>query len=302
MLLEDAFGEDLLRRRAARRFLLGSPLFAAALFLAYLPWWPVVVEAAHRAPMAARAPLSPERFGRILSFFSLAAGEMRAPRLSDVPLLLLAAAGAWVAVTAKRARFLAVWTLGGFALIESLGQIHPHYDTPNHFLPAGLAIPPLAALALAGIAEKGRRPRTAALLATLLVILEIPALAGYFRNGRADWRPLAGFLRGRPKSERIFTENQYSELCVAFYVEGPAWLYRGGHLGRDVWNLEGQIVRLTWSWRPAETAWLVIAGEPRSEPLRRWARQFPGTSFPTAEGAILYRLNPALRDRALPAR
>ena len=85
---------------------------------------------------------------------------------------------------------------------------------------------------------------------------------------------------------------------MAFYVEGPEWLYRGGRLGRDVWNLDGEIVRLTWSWKPGTTAWLVLAGEPRYPPLRQWATAFPGTPFPAAEGAVLHRLEPARRDAA----
>jgi hypothetical protein len=136
----------------------------------------------------------------------------------------------------------------------------------------------------------------------LILALDGRFLAAYFSDGRADWRPVARFLGGRPKQERIFTENQYSELCVAFYVEGPEWLYRGGRLGRDVWNLDGEIVRLTWSWKPATTAWLVLGGEPRHPPLRQWATRFPSTPFPTAEGAILVRLDPALRDGAFPPR
>jgi hypothetical protein len=140
----------------------------------------------------------------------------------------------------------------------------------------------------------------AALVLVLLLALDAKGLADYFRDGRADWRPLGRFLRGRPKQERIFTENQYSELCVAFYVEGPEWLYRGGRVGRDVWNLDGEIVRLTWSWKPENTAWLVLAGEPVHEPLRRWAAALPSTPFPTAERAVVHRLDPALRDAVFP--
>jgi hypothetical protein len=139
-----------------------------------------------------------------------------------------------------------------------------------------------------------------AVVLTAVLAMDARGLAGYFRDGRADWRPLADFLRSRPRHERIFTENQYSELCVAFYVEGPLWTYRRGRLGRDVWNLDGEIVRLTWSWKPATTAWLVIAGQPRHDSLRDWAKAFPSRAFPSAEGAILYRLDPALRDRVFP--
>jgi hypothetical protein len=80
-----------------------------------------------------------------------------------------------------------------------------------------------------------------------------------------------------------------------------SWLYRGGRLGRDVWNLDGEIVRLTWSWKPGTTAWLVLAGQPEYSSLRQWAAIFPGTSFPTAEGAVLHRLEPGLRESVRPA-
>ncbi|HYT31952.1 MAG TPA: hypothetical protein VEO37_05115, partial [Thermoanaerobaculia bacterium] len=89
---------------------------------------------------------------------------------------------------------------------------------------------------------------------------------------------------------------------VAFYVEGPQWLFRRGHLGRDVWNLDGEIVRLTWSWRPGENAWLVLAGEPEYPALRAWTKPFPRTVYPTAEGAVLVKLDPGLRSAALPSR
>jgi hypothetical protein len=102
--MEDSFAEEPVRRRAARRFLIASPLFAAALFLAYLPWWPVVLEAARRAPMALRAPLAPERFGRILSFFAFTAADGRAPTLLDTLLIMLALAGAWLAIQAPGLR------------------------------------------------------------------------------------------------------------------------------------------------------------------------------------------------------
>src|SRR5688572_21884733 len=88
MLVEDAFSPDEKRRRAARRFLAWSPAFAATLFVAYLPWWPVVLEATRRQPMAAAAPESWERWSRILSFFSFAPDDGQ-PLGRKGPLFLL---------------------------------------------------------------------------------------------------------------------------------------------------------------------------------------------------------------------
>jgi 4-amino-4-deoxy-L-arabinose transferase-like glycosyltransferase len=299
LLAEDAFSTDPGRRRAARRFLLASPLFVGLLFVAYLPWWPVVVEAARRAPMAAPPPTSWERWGRILSFFAFAPDDGQ-PLGRKGPLFLgLVAIGLLTAVRRPQLRFLAVWTIGGILAIELLGRLHPHYDTSKHFLPAGLAFPALAALPLAALAARPRgRPVAAALLA-LVLFLDFRSLAVYFREGRADWRPLAEYLRREsPAGERVFTENQYSQLCVAFYLVGPSWLFDGGKRGREVLNLDGEVVRLTWSWKPEERAWLVLAGEPRHVPLRKWAETFPTILFPSAEGTDLRRLDPALRDRA----
>jgi 4-amino-4-deoxy-L-arabinose transferase-like glycosyltransferase len=303
MLVEDSFSEDPVCRRAARRFLAASPLFGLALFLAYLPWWPVVLEAARRPAMAPRPHLTAERFGRILSFFAFTAGNGRPPDIADAAFLLVVALGVGSAIRIPRLRFLCAWAAVGFAATELLGQLHPHYDTPNHYLPAGIAAVPLAGVFVSSARRRLRSTLLAAAVLTTVVLLDSSALRAYFREGRADWRPLARFLRSRSNSERVFTENQYSQLCVAFYLDGPLWLRSAGRSGRDVWNLEGEIVRLTWSWPPGKTAWLVLAGEPRHAPLRQWAAAFPSRSFPSAEGALLHRLDPDLRENAFaPAR
>jgi len=189
--------------------------------------------------------------------------------------------------------------VAGFLAIEILGHLHPHWYVSRRFLPAGLAFPALAALPLAALAARPRGRPVAALLLAAVLFFDLRSLAVYFREGRADWRTLADFLRREsPPAERVFTENQYSQLCVAFYLVGPEWLYEGGRRGREVLNLDGEVVRLTWSWKPGERAWLVLAGEPRHPDLRRWAEMFPALPFPAAEGADLRRLDPALRERA----
>jgi len=185
-------------------------------------------------------------------------------------------------------------------VIEVLLRFHPYWDVARIYLPAGIALLALVALPLASLLERRRTKWIGAALLALVFLFDARGLLAYFREGRADWRPLGRFLKARPRSERIFTENQYSELCVAFYVEGPEWLYRRGRLGRDVWSLDGEIVRLTWSWKPGTNAWLVLAGEPEHESLRRWAAAFPSFPFPAAERAVLHRLDPALRDAVLP--
>src|SRR5688572_8154939 len=299
MIVEDALDAEGKRRRAARRFLAWRPLFAATLFVAYLPWWPVVLEASRRPPPVPAPPMEWDRFTRLLSFFAFAPDDGHPLGRKGPFYLLLVLAGLFIASRRSKLRFLVVWTVGGFLVIEILGHLHPHWYVSRRFLPAGLAFPALAAVAIGALASRrGLRP-VAAAVAVLVLVLDLRSLAVYFREGRADWRTLADYLRRTASpAERVFTENQYSQLCVAFYLVGPEWLHEGGKRGREVLNLDGEVVRLTWSWKPGERAWLVLAGEPRHAELRQWAAIFPSLLFPEAEGSDLRRLDPELHDRA----
>lgn len=299
MLAEDAFAHEESRRRAARKFLAWSPAFAATLALAYLPWWPVVLEASRRPPPVPAPPMEWDRFTRLLSVFAFAPDDGQPLGRKGPLFLLLVAAGLVIAARKSKLRFLVAWVIGGFLAIEILGHLHPHWYVSRRFLPAGLAFPALAAVAIAALTSRRGLRLVAAALVALVLVFDLRSLAVYFREGRADWRTLADYLRRTAApTERVFTENQYSQLCVAFYLVGPDWLFDGGKHGRAVLNLDGEVVRLTWSWKPGDRAWLVLAGEPRYEELRDWARMFPSLPFPKAEGTDLRRLDPALRDRA----
>ena len=299
ILAEDSFSADAERRRAARRFLLWSPAFVGALFVAYLPWWPYTLEATRRAPMSAAVEASWRRWDRILSFFAFAPMDGHLLGRKGPFFVLLVAAGAVLAWTRAGIGFLVAWGVGGLFVIDLLGRLHPHYDVSRRYLPAGLAFPALAAIPLAALAAKPRFRPVAAALLVLVLFFDLRSLAVYFREGRADWRTLSDFLRREsPPKERVFTENQYSQLCTAYYLVGPRWMFEGGKHGREVLNLDGDAARLTWSWRPGEQAWLVLAGEPDSAALRQWAATFPAFSFPKAEDSVLRRLDPALREAA----
>ena len=303
LLIEDAVTAPAARRLAARRFLAWSPVFVLALWLAYLPWWPVFLEAARRPAMAARAPLTLQRADRILSFLALAPDDGYPLGSGGLLLLALVAFGAWLAISTRGLRFLAAWALGGLAAIEALGQLHPHFDFSRRFLPAGPAVTALAALPLAALLRQPVARLAGACLLAVVLVLDARSLRVYFREGRADWRTLADYLRRESvPSERVFTENQYSQLCLAHYLVGPSWLFeatQGGQPSRSIVNVDGDTARFLDAWRPGQRAWLVLAGEPVHEALRGWASVFPAFSFPRAERSRLYRLDPERRERSL---
>ncbi|HYK43166.1 MAG TPA: hypothetical protein VE007_12320, partial [Thermoanaerobaculia bacterium] len=302
MIADDAFSQNPERRRSARRFLLATPVFCIALLAAYSPWLPVVLRAARRPPPVPAAPLTLERAGRILGFFAFESSEGVQPERADLAFLALAAAGTVMAIRRPGSRFLVAWGIGGLAAVEGLYRLHPDWDAARRYLPAAIALVGLAALPVSGLmSTKTGKILAVALLAGVL-LLQTAALRTYFRTGRQDWRPLGAFLKARPAEEQIFAENQWSQICTAFYVIGPEWLADGGRHGRPVSNLDGEIVRLTYSWPAGKTAWLVVEGNPQRQELRAWARQFEEIPFPTADGARVYRLDPSRRDTALAGR
>ncbi|MET0620689.1 MAG: glycosyltransferase family 39 protein [Thermoanaerobaculia bacterium] len=295
LVAEDAFAEVPARRRAARRFAAWSPVFVLGLWLAYLPWWPVLRTAMLRPPMEAPAPATLSRFGRVLGFFAFAPNDHLPLGVAGWLFVALLAGGLWFALAARNLRVFAVWGIGGLVLIEILGRMHPHFDVSRRFLPAGLGLTALAALALTALIVHPAGRLAGAALLTAVLVLDARSLRVYFREGRADWRPLGEHLRRETgPTDRIFTENQYAQLCTAFYVVGPGWLseaMEGIPQSRSIVSLDGDGSRLGFSWRPGTRGWLVLAGVPESPSLRRWARNFPSVSFPTAGGAVVHRLD-----------
>ncbi len=310
LLVEDALTAERERRTAARWFLIWSPFFAFALWLAYLPWWPVVLEAARRPPPVLPEPLTSHRLGETLSFFAFAPKEGWPFRPGTGIYVALVLAGLVLAARRKGARFFGVWLIVAFLVIEVLTRLHPHWYGTRHYLPAGLSLPILAALPIAGLLSRRTTRILGAALLAGCVYLSARGLSVYYREGRADWRPLARFLKSQaPPSDRVFVENQWTQLCLAYYLVGPDWLYqameKAGTPEPDIANLEGEAVRLTWAWKPGQRAWLVLAGHPQSPELRRWAEPFPAFAFPKAEGAgpaVLHRLDPQRRETAFGAR
>jgi 4-amino-4-deoxy-L-arabinose transferase-like glycosyltransferase len=294
MVLEDAGAPDAGRRRAARRTLAWSPLVVPALALACLPLWPAFRATA--VPWTA-SPIALAPAARAVSFFAFAPEDGAPLTAAGWVFLLLAACGIWLAASRPGLRFLAAWALGGAAAIAVLGRVDPDLEGSRRFVAVG---PALTALAAASIAAMISRPvaRLAgvALLAAFLV-LDARSLGTYFRGSAPDWRPLAEYLRREAApGESIFAENRHTQLCLAYHLVGPRWLFdttQGRDPGRSIVDVGGDRGSLARAWRPGTRGWLVLAAGPEDRWLRRWAASLPSQSFPTAAGATLHRLGPA---------
>jgi hypothetical protein len=292
LLVEDAFDGDSTRRLRARRFLRWSPAFIGAVVAGYLPWLAVLLKALRQPAMTAAPAWSPRRVGRFISYFGFGPRDAYPLGFPEIAFAALLVGGVLVARRTPRLRFLVIWGIGGVAFLEFLEHRHPTYDSIFHWLPAGLGLTALAGIAL-GRALVSRAPSSVKLgLVIPLLGIDLRSLSIYFQQGRPDWRPIARFLSDTPSSERIFVENQYTQLCLGYYLVGPDWLCWKKATQREIANLDGELHRLLAAWDRNRDAWLVLAAGPRSPTLRSWSSPFPSITFPSAEGegAIVRRL------------
>ena len=296
LLLEDAFDPDPRRRLLARRFLLWSPLFASAVAIAYSPWWPVFLRALRSRPMSSAPDFGWERVTRLFSYFGFGPRDWAPLGIAGVFFLALSAFGGALALRTPRLRFLLVWAFGGLAVLEGLEHRKPTFDSIFHWLPAGLGLTALAGVGL-GWFLSGRAPLPAKLgVVALLLAFDGRSLAVYFREGRPDWRPLAAHLRQTPPDEKIYVANQYTQLCLGYYVVGPDWLCCKQKGQRPIVNLDGDVSRLASDRDPRHGAWLALPGGHTFDGLLAWSAEYPSTRFPTAEGeggVILRYLRPS---------
>ena len=293
MLAEDCFSISAERRRNARRVLSRSPLFLLGFLLAYLPWLIVMTGASKRVPVAPALALSLDRFERTLSFFTFASNGGVPPGAGGLAYAALMAAGAVMALRRPGLRFLVCWAVLGAAAIEIFHLLRPlPYEASRHFLPAGLALIALAALAMSTLFDDRRWRLPGAVLLTVVMLLDARELVSYYRAGRPDWRPLGEFLGRETKmSERVLSENSAAQICADFYFRSSAPAVQRPRIlvAPDVLSVESL-------WPPASRAWLILGGGPVNSALHRWADRYPSFPFPAADGsAEVRRLDAALR-------
>ncbi|HET9792886.1 MAG TPA: glycosyltransferase family 39 protein [Thermoanaerobaculia bacterium] len=293
LVIEDAFSSDRVRSRSARRFLAAGPVFAIALWLGFLPWWPVFLTGIRGAPMGTAPVFSMARIPRFFSFFGFGHVDWQPLGWPGALFAGGCAAGAVLACRRPGVRFLLPWSIGGFAILEILERHHPIFDSIFHYTPMGIALVGLFALSLSALIARPSTKRLGIGLLILSAALEIVSLREYFRTGRPDWRPLGAYLRASPADERIITDTDYTFVCVTYYVAGADWfetLHSPG--ARSIVTVRDDPASIAWLREPGKTAWLVLRGG-RTSALTRWAEPYPGIAFPGAEeGAVVKRIAP----------
>jgi hypothetical protein len=295
--LEDASSPETDRRDAALRFWKWSPALALGLAAGYAPWIPVFARGVRSLTPGRGKPLTLSRAGHLLSELTLSykygGFSFGPPLLYQAAFglfLALVAIGTAVALRRRGLRFLPCWAGAGLLAIELLRHRSPGHFGSRYFLPAAVALPLLAGVGLADLLSRRRWRAPAAAAFALLLVYESASIGLYFREGRADWRPLARLLDRRRLP--IFTDNENSKMCLAYYLCGPDWLARERACGFAITNVHGQTGPLDSEVAAGRSFWLILSGMPSARAPREWSRGCRSIDFPEAENVTLKRIDP----------
>jgi hypothetical protein len=211
--------------------------------------------------------------------------------------LVLAGLGAAAALRLPAGRAAVVGAVLGIGGAEAFMAATDHWSSGRYDSVGWLFLPVLIGLGITRLWTAPRvRPLALLLLAALLVGQGL-GLTRYARIGRADWDRVAEAVRrARRPGEPVLAENDWTRICLGYYLQGPDFQTRTGEDGAPLLVGAGPR-RLRQLWPADRPALLVLAGIPRQQALRRWARPFPVVArFPRSQ-ARLFRLTPEVRQR-----
>jgi hypothetical protein len=266
-------------------------------FLFVLPWLLAITgELSGRDPAGGARPWTFRLALQRWQFLTVGAMEGDALTWAGVLALVLAILGAAAALRSPAGRAAVVGAVLGIGGAEIFMAATDHWSSGRYDAVGWLFLPVLIGLGIARLSTPPVRPLAVLLLAALLVG-EGLGLMRYSRVGRPDWDRVADTVRQahRP-GEPVLAENEWTRICLGYYLQGPDFLKRQGEDGAPVTVGAGPR-RLRQLWPADRRAVLVVAGIPRQQPLRRWARAFPVAGrFPRSQARV-FLLTQEVRQR-----
>ncbi len=309
-LLEMALSRDPGRRSAGRRALRDGAIALGIAILGFLPWVGTMLGIAHLPPAGFVHPWTARLLAERWEFLTVGGvegdrltwGAWVALALAALGLLDLAVSGRGGATSetpeppraAARAAVLGI-LLGAVGVERFLLADH-HWTAGRYDAVGWLFLPPLIG-AGCGLLWRVRPLRPAAVLALAALLAAAAAgLARYARIGRPDWdRVAADVRRAHRPGDRVFVENDWTRLCLAYHLQGRDFEERRGEDLAPV-EVEGGPAALAGLWPADRAAALILAASPKRRDLRAWAWSFPLLGrYPRSMEARAHLLTPEIR-------
>ena len=276
-------------------------LFAAAAgaaFLLFLPWLLAIPgELSGRDPTDGARPWTWRLALQRWQFLTVGAMEGDGLTWAGILALGLALLGVAAALRSPAGRAAVVGAVLGIGGAEIFFAATDHWSSGRYDAVGWLFLPVLIGLGIARLSAVPRLRPLALLFLAALLAGEGLGLARYARVGRPDWDRVAETVRqARRPGEPVLAENEWTRICLGYYLQGPDFQKRQGEDGAPVTVGAGPR-RLRQLWPADRRAVLVVAGIPRQQPLRRWARAFPVAGRSPRSQARVFLLTPEVRQR-----
>jgi len=299
-LLEMALARDPERRRTGRRALRDLALAGAIALAGFLPWVSALLGIAHLPPAGFVRPWTWRAAAVRWEFLTVAGVEGDLLTWAGALALGLAALGLlalWVRGPRDVARAITVGALLGAVGVEGFLLADHHWTAGRYDAVGWLFLPPLVGAGF-GLLWRYRPLRSLAVAALAALLLgEVAGLARYARIARPDWdRVAADVRRAHRPGDPVLVENEWTRICLAYYLQGRDFDRRRGEDLAPV-PVEGGIAALPRLWPAERAATLVLAASPKQRELRAWAWNFPLLGrYPRSMEARAHRLTPEVRQ------
>ena len=288
-------GEE--RRSAARALagLLAAVVVALALFA---PWLTTIATVAGRGAKGGTAHWTWVGAGNRWEVITVGMRDGDPLTWAGVALLALALVG-----VARAARSAAGWVVIAGAATGTVGvellllRAH-HWSNVRYDLFGGLFLCCLIGIGAGRLARVRPRPLPALGVLILLAVVSGSALARYAAFGRPEWDRIAAAVAAlRAPGERIFAENEWTRMSLAYYLQGRDFEQRKGEELAPI-ALRSHVSRLAGGWPARACALFVAAGNPLYPPIEARLGRFPLLArFPSSDEARVYLLTPGVRQQ-----
>lgn len=277
LLGEAAWARDSKRRRRGRRALGLGLAAAGAAVLVYLPWiLPALGELSGRPPGGRVEPWTWERVAERWQFLTVGGVEGDGATWAAGLALALAAVGAAAAWRKTAGRAALAGALAGTLGVEVVLLRLGHWSNGRYDMLGWLFLPVLMGVGFGVLWRWRRRWGRGVAVAVLaaLTVGEAAGLARYARVGRPHWDQVAAAVRQvRRPGEPVLVENEWTRICVGYYLQGPDFQHRRRE--ESAAAIVRGVEALRRLWPPDRAAVLVVGGMPWRRSLRRWSWTFP---------------------------
>jgi len=283
-------------RRDAARALAGVAAAAALALAAFAPWLATVATVASRDPKggAARWTLA----GAASRWEVITVGMRDGDPLTWAGVATLALALLGAAHAARRAAGWAViaGAVGGTAGVEAVLLRANHWSNARYDLLGALFLCCLIGIGAGRLARARPRPLGALIALAIAGAVGWSSLSRYAAFGRPEWDRVAAAIAAlRAPGERVFTENEWTRISLAYYLQGRDFERRTGEEVAPV-ALRGRVGALAALWPASACAFMVAAGNPLYPEIEARLGSFPLLAhFPRSDEARVYLLTPAVR-------